>query len=89
MSAISLSGRQVPLPIRARPERPTVEQMQARRNAIWLHAVEVGKYDPATNMIRRWTVSELALLYEKSTRTIQLGIASARRLREALAHVAL
>lgn len=82
MSMVTFHGVHVAPPAPAL--MPTRSQLQARRNAVWLRAVEVGMYDPSIDRKRPHSVAEVALLWDVSVRTVQLGIASARRLREAI-----
>lgn len=82
MSCCSAAGIRCQLPRTARPDGPTVAQQTRRRNALWLFAVTIGLHDPATGRVRPHSTEELSLLCNVSARTVQLGIASARRLRE-------
>jgi hypothetical protein len=84
MSMVTFHGAHVAPPAPAPALMPTPEQVQARRNAVWLRAVEVGMYDPATNRKRPHSTAEIALLWDVSPRTVQLGLASARKLRDSL-----
>lgn len=60
----------------------TRAQVRARRNEDWRIDLEVGRYDPIRNRLIRRSVSLIALLSGVSVRTVQVGIAEARRLRE-------
>jgi hypothetical protein len=82
MSAQSGIGEPVALPRVVRPETPTMAQTLRRRNALWLFASEIGLFDPATNRVRPHAASELAKLWNCSTRLVQTSIVGARVLRE-------
>jgi hypothetical protein len=81
MSVCTLAGSSIRLPRTDRRESPSAAQLLRRRNALWLFGVEVGLHDPALNRVRPHTTAEIARLWDVSTRVVQLGIASAKKLR--------
>lgn len=70
-----------------RRDRVTPEQWMARRNALWLAAVEIGAYDPGSRRVRKYTVRELACLYGLTKQAVRNGIAAARSDREVMGKV--
>jgi len=82
MSCCTVTGTRASLPRLARPIALTPEQVIARRNAEWLFLAEIGLEDPATRRVRPRSVRQIAELCKVSVRTVQLGLASARRIRD-------
>lgn len=82
MSCMDLSGNHRPLPRIDRGHDLTARQSYNRRNAFWLFSQEVGMYDPALGHARPHTTEEIADVFRIGVRTVQLGIASARRVRD-------
>lgn len=82
MSCTAMDGRQVRLPRAGRCEQAGPAQVRQRLHAIWLNASEEGMYDPRIDRRRRHSTAEIALLWDVSIRTVQVGIASAKETRE-------
>lgn len=81
MSIVRFETEQKFVPM-SRHAAPTPDQVRNRRHALWLHAAEVGLPDPDTGLVRPYSRPELAGMFGVSVRTIQMGIAEARELRE-------
>ena len=61
---------------------PSRTQVARHRWALWLHAVEVGLYDPRSGRVRPHTPTEIARIYGVTVQHVREGIAVARQLRE-------
>ena len=70
-----------PVGYRSAPERMTRRQVFARRNELWLTALERGLPDE-DGRLSRCDVRLIAALWGKSALTVERGIESARHLRE-------
>jgi hypothetical protein len=81
MSLIDSTGIRTALPRAAREPDLTARQAYNRRNAFWLFSHEIGMYDPALGHARPHSPQEIADVFGVCVRTVQLGIASARRVR--------
>jgi hypothetical protein len=65
------------------PSRPNSrDQFTARRNLLWLLAVEDGLPDPVTRRTRIYTSAELARLWGTSHVNVRVGITRARQIRQ-------
>jgi hypothetical protein len=78
----STDGRPVDASKPAPPKPTTREQYTARRNLLWLTALETGLPDPVTGRTRPHSCAELAGLWNTSRGHITMGITRARRLRQ-------
>ncbi|WP_422929173.1 hypothetical protein [Singulisphaera sp. PoT] len=62
-----------------RSPRLKASEAKMRRNALWLHAVDSGMYDPILGRVRRYEVRELSALWELTPRAVRDGIHEARK----------
>ena len=84
----SLQGSAIEMSSRCRPLTFTAEQTVAERQAIWLHAYEVGIIDPRTGKIKRRKRCDIARIWGVSIATVRNGLRAARERRELILAVA-
>lgn len=68
--------------------RDNRERLKRERDRTWLLLFEVGLASSRSTRPEPWPVDRIAEVFGLAPRTIYQGIATARRLREAVAHVA-
>jgi hypothetical protein len=78
----STNGKPIDASRAAPPPPNSHSQIVARRNMLWLLAVERGLQDPISGRVRPYSIAEVAAIWGTSQTHVRVGITRARRIRQ-------